>query len=100
MAKTLQKTREDIIELNMFSDTDSNIGAIARTYFGQEIVSCPLREMWDDVKHRASFEQRRREIDEFNRNNKFHKRGLSMVPVKFGMSFTLKFMVSETLLSG
>jgi hypothetical protein len=37
-------------------------------------------------------------VDAFNKENRWKKRGLSVTPVKFGMSFTAKFM-NQVLLS-
>lgn len=34
----------------------------------------------------------RQEVDQFNANNRWKKRGVAMVPTKFGISFTTKFM--------
>jgi hypothetical protein len=42
--------------------------------------------------------RRRAAVDAFNKENRWKKRGLSVTPVKFGMSFTAKFM-NQVLLS-
>jgi xanthine dehydrogenase/oxidase len=34
----------------------------------------------------------REEVDQFNAHNRWKKRGIAMVPTKFGISFTTKFM--------
>jgi Molybdopterin-binding domain of aldehyde dehydrogenase len=37
-------------------------------------------------------ERREKEVVDFNAANRYRKRGLCMMPVKFGISFTVKFM--------
>jgi xanthine dehydrogenase/oxidase len=37
-------------------------------------------------------EERAASIKEFNRQNRWRKRGMAMIPTKFGISFTAKFM--------
>jgi xanthine dehydrogenase/oxidase len=48
--------------------------------------------MWDRLHHELGVSQRRLCIDEFNSRNKWLKRGLSLVPTKFGIAFTAKYM--------
>jgi len=62
------------------------------TPYRQELVDCHLREMWAELQSSCDYTRRRAEVDEFNKKNKWKKRGISMMPVKFGMSFTAKFM--------
>lgn len=40
----------------------------------------------------AQFDRRRAEIEEFNKKHKYRKRGISMVPTKFGIAFTALFL--------
>jgi xanthine dehydrogenase/oxidase len=47
---------------------------------------------WDQLKTEFDVERRRTEIAAFNRTNRWKKRGLALVPTKFGISFTAKFM--------
>lgn len=48
--------------------------------------------MWDRLYSELGVEQRRKDIDAFNAKNKWLKRGLSLVPTKFGIAFTAKYM--------
>ena len=40
----------------------------------------------------AQLEERAASIKEFNLQNRWRKRGMAMIPTKFGISFTAKFM--------
>jgi xanthine dehydrogenase molybdopterin-binding subunit B len=64
----------------------------ATTHYTQVLDDCHIRDMWAEVKEKCEFASRRLAVDDFNRANRWRKRGLSMMPVKFGMSFTAKFM--------
>ncbi len=47
---------------------------------------------YTQLKANCDFDARKAAVDKFNDTNKFVKRGISITPVKFGMSFTAKFM--------
>lgn len=49
--------------------------------------------MWDRLYESLNVPHRRAHIAEFNAKNKWVKRGLSLVPTKFGIAFTAKYMV-------
>jgi xanthine dehydrogenase/oxidase len=57
------------------------------THFGQPLWFCKLREQWDHVYRDARFDDRARLVDEFNRTHRWKKRGISMVPLKYGIGF-------------
>lgn len=42
------------------------------------------------VKKNADFEARQRDIAAFNVKNRWRKRGMTLIPTKFGISFTTK----------
>lgn len=44
--------------------------------------------MWET----SEFEARKGAIAEFNSANRFRKRGIALIPTKFGISFTTKFL--------
>jgi xanthine dehydrogenase/oxidase len=86
VARALGRPPEEIREKNLYASR----GAV--THYKQELVDCHIREMWGKVKETSDFATRRAAVDAFNESNRWKKRGLSMMPVKFGMSFTAKFM--------
>src|SRR5207248_7857160 len=49
-----------------------------------------LPELYEKLTTSSHYEKRRRDIDGFNSTSTTHLRGLSMTPVKFGISFTKK----------
>ncbi|CAL5352479.1 unnamed protein product [Camellia sinensis] len=48
--------------------------------------------LWNELKSSCDFLKARKEVEKFNFHNRWKKRGVAMVPTKFGISFTTKFM--------
>lgn len=48
--------------------------------------------MWERVLRQSKMAMRREEVAKFNAESKWLKRGLAIVPTKFGIAFTAKFM--------
>ncbi|KAJ2445331.1 hypothetical protein GGF42_006034 [Coemansia sp. RSA 2424] len=85
VADRLQMPVEAIRELNMYQRGDV-------TPFSQKLDGWNVPNMWDQLKAKAQYDERRREVDEFNRSSTSRKRGLAMLPTKFGLSFGPKFL--------
>ncbi|XP_075638351.1 uncharacterized protein LOC142610419 [Castanea sativa] len=47
---------------------------------------------FSELKISCDFLNARKEVNQFNVNNRWRKRGIAIVPTKFGISFTAKFM--------
>jgi xanthine dehydrogenase/oxidase len=77
---------EEIRRKNLYP-TGSSAG-FARTHFGQDLFFCNIREIWDDLYRSSDFEARADAADAFNRANRWRKRGIAMIPHKYGISFT------------
>jgi xanthine dehydrogenase/oxidase len=45
----------------------------------------------DELIKSSDFIQRQKTVEEFNRSNTYRKRGLTILPTKFGIAFTAKF---------
>nr|CAD7263587.1 unnamed protein product [Timema shepardi] len=85
VASFLSKDPLEIAELNLLKEGE-------KTHYNQAIVNCPLQRCWDECLLRANFARRKVEVDNFNRQNRWKKRGLSVVPTMFGISFTALFL--------
>lgn len=62
------------------------------THFGQLLEHCNISRVWDELKQSCNFSNAREEVDHYNLQNRWKKRGIAMVPTKFGISFTTKHM--------
>ncbi|PVI05704.1 xanthine dehydrogenase [Periconia macrospinosa] len=78
---------EKLREINMYSPETNMI-----THFNQEIKDWYVPLMYKQVQESFAYEQRRTEIEEWNKTHKWNKRGIAIIPTKFGISFTALFL--------
>ena len=72
---------------NLYGVTERNI-----THYHQKVEDNHLAEIIDTLADSSDYQRRRQAIDAFNRDNPVLKKGLSLTPVKFGISFTASFL--------
>ncbi len=58
------------------------------TPYAQAVFDCRLATIHETLLHQSDYAARRAEIDRFNAQSPWVKRGLGFMPVKFGISFT------------
>ncbi len=73
---------EDVREKNLYDRGDV-------TPFGQALSYCYMKQVWEYAKKVSKFEKKCKEIEKFNKENKWRKRGISMIPVKYGSGYNL-----------
>jgi xanthine dehydrogenase large subunit len=83
IGRSLNMAPEKIRETNFYHGA----GETNTTHYGQEIFDNRIARVWDEVKAKSNFIQRRIEIAKYNQENNYSKRGLAITPVKFGISF-------------
>ncbi len=86
---------EEIRRQNMYEDFQS-------TPFGMVLDEMQsgkwnVPKMWDKLCDELDISSRREEIKAFNSKNKFSKRGMAVIPTKFGIAFTGKLITFDTL---
>ena len=59
-----------------------------KTHYNQTLVNCTLEKCWLETEKLSNYKQMKQEVAEFNQKNRWKKRGLAMIPVKFGIAFT------------
>lgn len=82
--------KEDPFEIrrrNLYGLTDRNV-----TPYGQIVFHNTLPEVFDRLELSSDYRNRRRAVEEFNKQSPTHLKGLSLTPVKFGISFNTKFL--------
>ena len=84
VARRLGLPPEEVRSRNMYHGS----GETNTTPYGEEIGDNRLQTVWRQVQGQARFQERRREIDEWNKRHARVKRGLAVTPEKFGISFT------------
>uniref|UniRef100_M4C5A8 Xanthine dehydrogenase n=1 Tax=Hyaloperonospora arabidopsidis (strain Emoy2) TaxID=559515 RepID=M4C5A8_HYAAE len=85
IARTLTIPPEEVRSRNMYHEGQS-------THFGQVLEDFNLRTLWQHTIDRSRFESKKTDVEAFNQKNRWKKRGISILPSKFGISFTAKFM--------
>ncbi|KAJ9306892.1 hypothetical protein DTO217A2_3673 [Paecilomyces variotii] len=76
---------EEFRALNMYKPGD-------KTHFSQELKDWHVPLMYKQVMEDSAYKERRKAVEEYNRTHKWSKRGLAIVPTKFGISFTALFL--------
>ncbi|KAI3481440.1 hypothetical protein L1887_56142 [Cichorium endivia] len=76
---------EAIREKNMYREDDE-------THFGQKLVDWNVPTLWQQLKGSADYDARLKAVEKFNAEHRYRKRGLAMIPTKFGISFTAIFL--------
>jgi xanthine dehydrogenase/oxidase len=74
-----------IRSLNLFKEGDT-------THYGQVLEQWNVPRILDELTKSSDFIQRQTNVKEFNRQNLYRKRGISMIPNKFGIGFTVQFL--------
>ncbi|XP_078398847.1 xanthine dehydrogenase/oxidase [Cetorhinus maximus] len=76
---------EQVQKLNLYQEGDI-------THTNQKLEEVNIRKCWDECLESSSYHSRRKAVDEFNRQHRWKKRGLAIIPTKFGISFNATFM--------
>jgi xanthine dehydrogenase/oxidase len=70
------------------------------TPFLQEIdVDWHIPQLFKDTKEQCKFDERKVAIEAFNKRSKWRKRGIAMLPVKFGLSFATALHLNQAAAS-
>jgi xanthine dehydrogenase large subunit len=83
IARYLDKDPIDVRRRNFYGIGERNV-----TQYQQKIEDNIIEEIVSSVERSAAYQDRRKEIKEFNAENEILKRGIALTPVKFGISFT------------
>ncbi|PYI22470.1 xanthine dehydrogenase [Aspergillus japonicus CBS 114.51] len=76
---------EDFRIQNMYKSGD-------KTHYNQELKDWHVPLMYNQVLEESSYAERRKAVTEYNKDHKWSKRGMAIIPTKFGISFTALFL--------
>jgi xanthine dehydrogenase large subunit len=89
IAATLKKDPLEVRKLNLYQDPSvSGTPDTMTTQYNQLIEDWVGDKVVAQVESQARYAERRAAVQAFNAQNKTRKRGLALVPLKFGISFT------------
>jgi xanthine dehydrogenase large subunit len=89
IAQHLGKDAWDIRRLNAYRDGDSGRNI---TPYGQLVRDHVIVETLDQLRKTSDYDARVNAIDAFNASSRLKLKGIAMSPIKFGISFTSKFL--------
>jgi xanthine dehydrogenase/oxidase len=73
----------NMVALKQYSTTSYDF-----TPYMEGLQQSNLVRLWQDLKHESEFEKRRAAVDAYNAANQWRKRGISMIPLKYGVSYS------------
>jgi xanthine dehydrogenase/oxidase len=76
---------EKLREINMYKPHEE-------THFNQKLKDWFVPLMYKQVQEESRYWERKREVEQFNATHKWNKRGMALIPTKFGISFTALFL--------
>ncbi len=85
VAAYLQKDPSIVRSRNLYQEGD-------RTHYNQTLEYCTLSRCWMECQSLARMDERRKEIENFNKSHRYKKRGMALIPTKFGIAFTALFL--------
>ncbi|PCD89719.1 xanthine dehydrogenase molybdopterin binding subunit [Vibrio mediterranei] len=87
IARYLKKDPLEVRKANYYGEEGRDV-----THYYQTVEDNFLPEITEQLEQSSDYHARRKEIAEFNRSSPILKKGLSITPVKFGISFTATFL--------
>jgi len=69
-----------------------------KTPYGQALNYFTLPAVWKRLKRLSEFKHRRKEIEKFNSENTWCKRGISLIPMKYGLGYNLAMIMQGSAL--
>ena len=85
LAKAIGLDAHAVRERNLYVEGDY-------THFRMKLEQYYVPRLWKEIRESSSYDSRVAAVDAFNAANRWVKRGICMIPTKFGISFTAKFM--------
>lgn len=87
VGRILKKDPLEIRKINFYQNEKRDL-----TPYGQKVENNRLEPILKTLLKTSEYKKRRTEINSFNADNEFFKKGMAITPVKFGISFTTSFL--------
>ncbi|KAG4068524.1 hypothetical protein HA402_004865 [Bradysia odoriphaga] len=85
VARILGKDYLEIMALNMYQPGDV-------THYNQTLLECNVNRCFKEIKESSDIVRRRQEVDAFNKENRWRKKGISLVNTMYGIAFPIKYL--------
>ncbi len=73
----------DVRQRNLYGIEERNT-----THYGQIVRNNTLHRIFEELEHTSEYRSRVQAVAEFNKSSDTHLKGISLTPIKFGISFT------------
>ncbi|MDC6447841.1 xanthine dehydrogenase molybdopterin binding subunit [Alphaproteobacteria bacterium] len=83
ISQKLNKDSCEIRKINFYKNKTKN-----KTHYGMKITDNVISDIFNQLINKSQYYKRKKDIEKFNCKNKILKKGISITPVKFGISFT------------
>ncbi len=89
IAQQIGKDPLDVRKINLYQDpaVSGDAGSMT-TQYNQVLEDFIADQVIDQVEAESAYRVRRDNVSSYNKNSKYKKRGVALVPLKFGISFT------------
>ena len=84
VARELNVDVEQVRQANLYKEGDE-------IPCGMKLEGNNICRVWEELEKSSDFKNRKQKVEEFNKKNKYRKRGIALVPTKFGIAFTLLY---------
>lgn len=81
VADRLGMSVDELRRINMYKPLE-------QTHFNQPLTDWHVPLMYEQVRNESGYDSRRAAAEAFNASHRWRKRGLALIPTKFGISFT------------
>lgn len=78
-------TRLSTSQINLYKEAEE-------TPYHQQVLDWHVPRMLKEVREEANYEERKAAVDAWNEKHRYRKRGISLIPTKFGLAFGLRSM--------
>lgn len=85
ISNAVKKDITEVQRINFFKEGQ-------KSHYGMEMHEVELPKIYDEMLEAVNYKKLRKEIQDFNKSNQFKKKGLGIVPVKYGIGFTATFL--------
>jgi len=87
IARYLGKDPLEVRRTNLYGVDERNI-----THYAQKFEQNRLDDLITNLETSAEYRSRKKNIEQFNQQNDYLKKGIALVPIKFGISFTVQHL--------
>eukprot|EP00965_Chrysotila_dentata_P137360 4543623-Pleurochrysis_carterae.AAC.1 len=88
VAEKLGKHAEEVREINLYKAGQRTPAVCGGQVLGADGFNWTVPALWESAKAKWELDKRRAAIGDFNAKNRWRKRGIAMLPVKYGMSMS------------